>query len=187
MPVKFDRETFVDQCRRALAEDAQELAVREVVERAVSEPAAVEAECGVPNGWRIDVLHNDDDLTILHIVWPPSVDLFPHEHKMWSTVGIFGGTEDNTYFRRSGDSIEVSGYKRGDVGDVLLLGADGIHSVKNPTRQWTAALHVYGGDFFSRPRLQWDPQTGESKPFDVENSRAVLAAADAQARVDGII
>jgi len=187
VPVKFDREAFVDQCRRALAEDAQQLAVRDVVERAVSEPEAVEAEFGVPDGWRIDVLHNDDDLTIMHLVWPPSVDLFPHEHKIWSTIGIYGGTEDNTYFRRTRDSIEVSGHKRGDVGDVLLLGADGIHSVKNPTRQWTAALHVYGGDFFSHPRLQWDPETGESNPFDVENSRAVLAAADAQARLDGII
>jgi hypothetical protein len=53
--VKFDREAFVDECRRALAEDAQQLAVREVVERAVSEPAAVEDEFGVADGWRIDV------------------------------------------------------------------------------------------------------------------------------------
>lgn len=187
MHVGFDREAFVDECRRALGEGAQQLAVREVVERAVSDPASVEGEFGVADGWRIDVLHNDGDLTILHFVWPPGVDLFPHEHRMWSTVGIYGGIEDNMYFRRTGDSIEVSGHKRGDVGDVLLLGVDGIHSVKNPTRQWTAALHVYGGDFFSQPRLQWDLETGESKPFDVQNARSVLAAADAQARVDGIV
>lgn len=185
--MKFDRETFVDECRRALAEDTQQLAVREVVERAVSDPASVENDFGVADGWRIDVLYNDDDLTIMHFVWPPSVDLFPHEHKMWSTVGIYGGVEDNTYYRRSGRSIETSGRKRGEVGEVLLLGADGIHSVQNPTRQWTAAIHVYGGDFFSHPRLQWDPGTGEPKPFDVANARVVLAAADAQARVAGII
>ena len=187
VPVKFDREAFVAECRRALAEDAQQLAVREVVERAISEPAAVESEFGIPDGWRIDVLYNDEELTVMHFVWPPSVDLFPHEHKMWSTVGIYGGTEDNTYYRRAGPSIEVSGHKRGEVGDVLLLGADGIHSVQNPTRQWTAALHVYGSDFFSHPRLQWDPETGEANPFDVQNARAVLAAADAQARADGVI
>ena len=121
------------------------------------------------------------------LVWPPLVDLFPHEHKMWSTVGIYGGVEDNTYYRRAGHSIEVNGQKRGEVGDVLLLGADGIHSVRNPTRQWTAAVHVYGGDFFSHPRLQWDPETGEAKPFAVQNARAVLAAADAQARAAGIV
>lgn len=182
----FDREAFVDACRRARAEDRPELAVREVVERAVSDPAAVEDDLGPADGWRIDVLHNDEELTIMHFVWPPSVELFPHEHKMWSTVGIYGGIEENTYFRRTGDSIQVSGHKRGVAGDALVLGAEGIHSVENPTRQWTAALHVYGGDFFSRPRLQWDRETGRAKPFDVQNARAVLAAADARARLDGI-
>jgi hypothetical protein len=121
--MKFDREAFVDECRRALAEDAQQLAVREVVERAVRDPAGVESEFGVADGWRIDVLYNDEDLTIMHFVWPPLVDLFPHEHKMWSTVGIYGGVEDNTHYRRAGHSIEVNGRKRGEVGDVLLLGS----------------------------------------------------------------
>lgn len=181
--LSFDREAFVDECRHALAENNPQLAVRDVVERAVSSPSAVEEEFGAATGWRIEVVHNDEDLTILHFVWPPSVDLFPHEHKMWSTVGIYGGIEENTYFRRAGDTIEVSGHKRGGAGDVLLLGADGIHSVANPTRQWTAALHVYGGDFFSTPRLQWDPETWESRPFDVQNARDVLAAADARARI----
>jgi len=185
--VRFDPQTFVEECRRARAEDAQQLAVREVVERAVSDPAAVEEAMGSADGWRIEVLYNDDDLTIMHFVWPPSVDLFPHEHKMWSTVGIYGGIEDNTYYRRTEDAIEVTGHRRGQVGDVLLLGADGVHSVQNPTRQWTAALHVYGSDFFSHPRLQWDPQTGRAKPFDVQNARGVLASADAQARADGVV
>lgn len=185
--MRFDRENFVEECRRALTEDNPQLAVRDVVARAVSSPAAVEAEFGVADGWRIDVLHNDDDLTILHFVWPPAVDLFPHEHKMWSTIGIYGGSEDNTYYRRAGDGIEVSGHKRGDTGDVLLMGVDGIHSVTNPTRQWTAALHCYGGDFFSHPRSQWDPATGEARPFDLQNARSVLAAADARARLDGIV
>lgn len=185
--MSFDRETFLHDCKLACDEVVPQLAVREIVERAVSEPAAVEKALGAADGWRIDVLYNGDDITVMHFVWPPSVDLFPHEHKMWSTVGIYGGVEDNTYYRKGGSSIEVSGHARAEVGDVLLLGADGIHSVLNPTRQWTAALHVYGGDFFSNPRSQWDPETGEAKPFDIENARAVLAAADAQARLDGII
>lgn len=185
--MKFDREAFVDECKRALSEDAQQLAVREIVERAVGDPAGVESELGVADGWRIDVLYNDEELTIMHFVWPPLVDLFPHEHKMWSTIGIYGGVEDNTYYRRAGQSIEINGHKRGEAGDVLLLGADGIHSVRNPTRQWTGAVHVYGGDFFAHPRSQWDLQTGEVKPFDVQNAGAVLAAADEQARATGTV
>lgn len=183
----FDPQTFVEECRSALAEDAQQLAVRDVVERAVSNPTAVANALGPADGWRIEVLFNDDDLTVMHFIWPPSVDLFPHEHKMWSTIGIYGGIEDNTYFRRTTDSIEATGHRRGEVGDVLLLGVDGIHAVQNPTRQWTAALHVYGGDFFSNPRLQWDPQTGQAKPFDVQNARDVLAAADQRARAEGVV
>ncbi len=185
--LKFDRDMFIDECRRSLDEDEPQLAVRDVVGRAISNPAAVERELGVADAWRVEVLYNDEDLTIMHFVWPPSVDLFPHEHKMWSTVGIYGGIEDNTYYRRAGHSIEASGHRRGDVGDVLLMGVDGIHSVQNPTRQWTAALHVYGSDFFAHPRLQWDPQTGQAKPFDIKNALAVLTVADAQARAQDIV
>ena len=185
--MKFDRDMFIDECRRSLDEDEPQLAVRDVVGRAISDPAAVERELVVADGWRVEVLYNDEDLTIMHFVWPPAVDLFPHEHKMWSTVGIYGGMEDNTYYRRAEHSIEASGYRRGEVGDVLLMGVDGIHSVQNPTRQWTAALHVYGSDFFAHPRLQWDPQTGQAKRFDIKNARAVLATADAQARTQDIV
>ncbi len=185
--MKFDADSFVDDCRAALQESTPQLAVRDVVSRAVSDPASIEEALGTPDGWRIERLHNDDDLTVLHFIWPPTVDLFPHEHKMWSTVGIYGGIEDNTLYRRQGDRIEVSGHKRGEPGEVLMLGVDGVHSVQNPTRQWTAAIHVYGGDFFNRPRLQWDRNTGEPRPFDLANAREALAAAETRARADGII
>ena len=180
--MSFDVEEFVDQCRLALDEAEPQLAVRDVVSRAVAEPAAIEAALGSPDGWRTQPLHNDEQFTVLHFVWPPTLELFPHEHRMWSTVGIYGGVEDNTLYRREGDGVAVSGHKRAEAGDVLLLGADAIHSVENPTRQWTAALHVYGSDFFAHPRLQWDLETGDPEPFSLENSRNLLAATEARFR-----
>jgi predicted metal-dependent enzyme (double-stranded beta helix superfamily) len=183
----FDIDEFVSECRNAAREDAGQLAVREVVERAVSDPAALEKSFGTTTGATIDRLFNDAELTVLHFVWPPGVDLFPHEHKMWSTVGIYGGIEDNTMYRRVGDGVEVAGHRRGSAGDVLMLGVDGIHSVQNPTRQWTAAVHVYGGDFFDMPRLQWDKLTGEPQPFDLANARSELATTEARARRQGWI
>ncbi len=183
----FDVDQFVQDCREALSEATPQLAVRDVVERAVRQPDKIEDALGVADGWRLTPIHNDDDFTILHIVWPPTVDLFPHEHKMWSTVGIYGGVEDNTMYRRVGEGLEVAGHKRGEAGDVLLLGVDGIHSVNNNTRQWTGALHVYGGDFFANPRLQWDKTTFESRPFELANSRTHLIAAEERARDQGII
>lgn len=183
----FDVDAFIAACRDAMHESTPQLAVRDVVERAVSEPAAIEAALGTPTGWCVQVLHNDDEFTVLHFVWPPTLDLFPHEHKMWSAVGIYAGIEDNTFYRPVGRGVEVAGYQRGETGDVLLLGVDGIHSVQNPTRRFTAALHVYGSDFFAHPRLQWDPQTGEPEPFDLANSRRLLAETEARARAVGVI
>jgi hypothetical protein len=39
---------------------------------------------------------------------------------------------------------------------------------------------VYGGDFFAVPRSEWDPETFEERPFDIERARAVYAAANAR-------
>ena len=51
--------------------------------------------------------------------------------------------------------------------DVCLLGDDTVHAVTNPTSEFAAAIHVYGGDFFTQPRSEWDPDTFEERPFDV--------------------
>ncbi|HMK23777.1 MAG TPA: hypothetical protein VK466_15705, partial [Terriglobales bacterium] len=53
--------------------------------------------------------------------------------------------------------------------DAEPLGQHIIHSVTNPIPRLTAALHVYGGDFFAVPRSEWDPETLREKPCDVNN------------------
>lgn len=185
--MKFDLETFVADCRGALQGTEPQLEVRDLVSRAVSDPSAITGALGEPSGWKIQKLFNDDHLTVLHFVWPPTLELFPHEHKMWSTVGIYGGQEANTFYRKQGDRVEVTGHKTGRAKDVMLLGSDAIHSVQNNTRQWTAALHVYGGDFFANPRLQWHKETGEPEPFNIANAKSELAAAENKAHSEGII
>jgi predicted metal-dependent enzyme (double-stranded beta helix superfamily) len=50
------------------------------------------------------------------------------------------------------------------------LGAEVIHSVTNPVRRLTGALHVYGGDFFATPRSEWDPETLLEGVYDVEKN-----------------
>jgi predicted metal-dependent enzyme (double-stranded beta helix superfamily) len=54
--------------------------------------------------------------------------------------------------------------------DTVPLGAAIIHAVTNPLDQITGAIHVYGGDFFATPRSEWDPQTFEEQPYDVEHT-----------------
>ena len=93
------------------------------------------------------MLYNAPDLTVLDVVWPPLISLFPHNHRMWAAIGIYGGREDNTFYRRQGSAIVASGGKELTEGEVLLLGDDAIHAVHNPARAYTGAIHVYGGDF----------------------------------------
>ena len=182
----FDVEAFVADCEAARADPQPALAVKELVERAVATPEAIDAALGTANAGGFRCLHRSDVLTVLQFVWPPEVELFPHDHRMWAANGVYGGREDNAFFRRRDrGGLEPAGGRSLRAGEVALLGAEAIHAVTNPSSSYTAALHVYGGDFFATPRSQWDPATGAEAPFDIDAVRAVLAAADARARRDG--
>jgi predicted metal-dependent enzyme (double-stranded beta helix superfamily) len=179
----FDLDTLVNDCRAALAEPAPPIAVRDVVQRAISEPARVDAALGDPGEGGIRTLHHAADLTILQIVWPPRVELFPHDHRMWATIGVYGGVEENTFYRRGDHGVAVAGGRDLHAGDVLVLGDEAVHSVRNPRRSPTVAIHVYGGDFFAVPRSQFDPETLVESPFDFETVTQLMA--DAVARAHG--
>ena len=130
-------------------------------------------------------LYRSSALTVLQFVWPPAVELFPHDHRMWAAIGIYGGGEDNTFFRRVPNGLVATGGKQLRAGDVSLLGADVIHAVTNPSRAYTAAIHVYGGDYFGTRRSQWDPTTLQEEPFDADAVRRVLEDADRSAHPTG--
>lgn len=182
MGATFEVDEFVAACRSALTERQAPTAVKEVLERALSKPHEIDAALGEPERGGISALHRSEDLTVLWVVWPPHVSLFPHDHRMWAANGIYGGREDNTFYRRQKDGIVRSGGREIEAGDVALLGSDAIHAVANPRSTYTAAIHVYGGDFFATPRSQWDPVTFDEQAFDVENVRRVLADADERAK-----
>jgi len=46
------------------------------------------------------------------------------------------------------------------------MGTDAVHSTYNPLRINNAALHVFAGNPFTTPHLQWDAATLEEAPFD---------------------
>lgn len=182
----FDKDQFVDDCLAAVrAGEGTHRAVKDIVERAVSDPRAIDAVVGDrTQSPMMTIWHRSDELTALHIVWPPDVDLFAHDHNMWAVIGIYGGREDNRFYRRDADGrIAPHSGKTLLARDVVSLGADVVHSVANPTREWTAALHVYGGEFFTTPRTMWDKETYEPIPLDVEFLKANLEAAATRARI----
>jgi predicted metal-dependent enzyme (double-stranded beta helix superfamily) len=162
----FDLDTFLADCVAAGAEEQPRLAVKDLLERAVSEPGAV-AEALPPDRAELVRLHVSPELTVLKVVWAPGMDIRPHNHNTWASIGIYTGGEDNEFFRRAGTGLEPSGDRQLRPKDVCLLGDDTIHKVTNPTTQHTGAIHIYGGDFFAIERSEWTGEPPAERPYDV--------------------
>jgi predicted metal-dependent enzyme (double-stranded beta helix superfamily) len=183
MPIMFGLEQFVADCRAAVAQDGTHRAVREVVARAVSDPAAVLIALGEPSRAGVQKLYHAPDLTILNVVWAPRMTILPHDHRMWAVIGIYTGREDNIYWRRlsseQGSRIEAAGARALSEKDAEPLGQNIIHSVTNPIPRLTGAIHVYGGDFFGTPRSEWDPETLLEQRYDVAKNLRLFEEANA--------
>lgn len=176
----FDLDRFIEDCRTAVAgsgDDAK--AVRETVAKAMSDPAAVLAAVGEPDGAGATALYHAPDLTIINVVWAPMMTIVPHDHRMWAVIGIYSGREDNIFWRRRGDRVEAAGAASLSTGDVCPLGRDVVHSLINPIPRLTGALHVYGGDFFGESRSEWDPEELTERPYDVEKNMRLFKDAEA--------
>ena len=171
-------EDVIARCLGALGEHTPALAVRDVLDELVADPAALDQALGPVELGGITTLHNATDLTILRVAWTPGMALNPHEHRMWAVIGMYGGQEDNAFYRRASGGLEAAGGKELPAGDVLVLGDDIIHSVANSRRDFAVALHVYGGDFFTVDRSEWDFDTYEERPRDFERTRQLFEAAN---------
>jgi len=174
---RVDVEGLVEDLKRAGRGADGQPAVRAVLERAVSEPGALLAGIGEPREAGIHTLYRAPDLTILNVVWAPLMVLLPHNHRMWATIGIYSGREDNILWRPAGPRVGAFGAASLSEKDVFDLPDDAIHSVVNPIPRLTGAIHVYGGDFFAAPRSEWDSDTLRERPFDIEAARRVFREA----------
>ena len=173
-------EDIVARCQGALAEHTPVLAVRDVLEELVADPPALETVFGRVDAGGITTLHHDAELTVLQVAWTPGMALNPHEHRMWAVIGMYGGQEDNAFYRRVPGGLEPSGGRELPAGDVLVLGDDAVHSVANSRREFAVALHVYGGDFFSVDRSEWDFGTYRERPRDLDRTRRLFEEANAR-------
>lgn len=174
----FDKNQFIQDCLVAVAEG--QAAVREVVAEAVSNSSGIVSGLGEPKHAGIFPLHRSPELTVINFAWAPCMSLMPHNHQMFSVVGIYSGREDNVFWRRTGTSIEAAGAQSLGVGDVATLGRTIIHSVLNPIGKMTCAIHVYGGDFFEpdEPRSEWDHETLTERPWDVDRVKSLFREAE---------
>jgi len=182
--MKFDLDQLIADCASAVKDHAPTKAVREVVARAVSDPKSMLDVLGTPTRGGVQRLHVSDQLTVINVIWAPGMMILPHNHNMWAVIGVYGGREDNIFWRRCKDEpnglIEAAGAKSIGPKEVRPLGDDVIHSVSNPTSQFTAAIHVYGGDFFTEERSEWDPQSLEEQPYDINKNMALFERANSK-------
>jgi predicted metal-dependent enzyme (double-stranded beta helix superfamily) len=169
----------VDRLVRANAEHTPVLAARDVLEELVRKQSTLGSAFGLPERGGITPLHQTPELTVLHVAWTPGMRLYPHEHKMWAAIGLYGGQEDNAFYRRTPEGLQPSGGTALTEGNVLLMGDDAIHSVSNPRRDFAVALHVYGGDFFAADgRSEWDPETLAERPRDMQRTARLFEDAN---------
>lgn len=168
---RFDPMKFVQDVKRALAEAEAQRAVEAVLERAVAHPGRVLAGLGEPVEAGIHTIHRGSDVTILNVVWAPKMVLLPHNHNMWASIGIYTGREDNIFWETRNGSASAVGAASISEKEVFGLSADAIHSVTNPIGRLTGAIHIYGGDFFAPGRSEWDAETLQERPWDLEAAR----------------
>jgi predicted metal-dependent enzyme (double-stranded beta helix superfamily) len=172
----FDIDEFVADCTEALAASEPRRAVKEVLERAVSRPDEIARALPAERAELVP-LYASDELSVLKVVWAPGMRFRPHNHLMWAAIGLYGGQEDNAFYRRAGEGIVSSGGRELHTSDVALLGDDTIHAVTNPRRTFTGAIHVYGGDITaSVGRSEWDDDTGAEVPYDFDRTRRYFAS-----------
>jgi predicted metal-dependent enzyme (double-stranded beta helix superfamily) len=98
------------------------------------------------------------DLTILNVVWGVRQWTLPHNHNHRAIIGMYGGGEDNIFWRRLPEDAK---------GRVEAAGAQSLRSVTNPLGKLSMALHVYDGDFMADPRRShWDAEDLTERPYD---------------------
>lgn len=177
----FDLDEFIAALVAARAETNAVGAVKEVLDRALTDASDVAAALPAERA-ELEVLYAADDLTVLKMVWAPSMTIPPHDHRMWAVNGIYAGGEDNAFFRRGPDGgLVPAGGRRIGEAESAMLGRDVIHAVTNPrAHACTGSIHVYGGDFMHQPRSMWDAETLEEGPADGETVRRLFEEANAR-------
>ena len=178
----FDLDQFVADCVEARSESNPVLAVKEVLDRALADAGEIAAALPTTVA-EFCPLYTSSDISIFKFVWGPAMSVPPHDHLMWAVNGIYGGAEDNVFYRRSPEGIVQAGGRRVTTSQSAMFGAEVIHAVTNPSsRACTGSIHIYGGDYLSKARSIWDPETNEERPADGETIRRMFEEARTKAK-----
>ena len=165
----FDTEHFVVECLLASSESEPIPALKDVVSRAVSKSAALNARFPVPMDPDDDgILHRSAELTVTSAIFPRGFTTGIHNHTMPAVIGLWTGSEDNLFYEQTSQGVLLAGSVRIEYGQVLALTTNAIHDVHVPPSSWSGALHVYLGDLIGVNRSEWSVASMDAVPFDGE-------------------
>ncbi|NCG36351.1 MAG: hypothetical protein GWP48_02330 [Actinobacteria bacterium] len=164
-------EELINTCKTALGAESPANAINTAMRDLFADPAALAAQ--VPHfsdeeietsacGFRLGgehVAHHDEHLTILVLDTLPGSIQPPHDHNMNVVIGVFEGAEKQRFWTRTDDGIAPTAGRVLEPGDVMALGARGIHAISAPVGQPARAIHVYLGDIFGAQRSVFNPET----------------------------
>jgi predicted metal-dependent enzyme (double-stranded beta helix superfamily) len=94
----FDLDQFIADLRATLPERSRQ-PLKEVVARAIADPAALIQGIGEPDKAGVQVLYKSPELTVLNLLWAPRQITLPHNHRMSAVIGMYAGREDNMFWR----------------------------------------------------------------------------------------
>jgi predicted metal-dependent enzyme (double-stranded beta helix superfamily) len=164
----FDLDGFVGKLIDASrgANPAQE--VRKLMDAAFADPQAVKA--ATPEFAEDDViLFEDDKVSIWHCRFQPGLHVPPHDHQTPAIIGLYEGTERNSFYEVDGDRLVLKGSKESKPGDVLAIGSEGIHSVEAVGDVPCIGIHVYLSCLTTIERSLFDWESGAAMPFTDDN------------------
>jgi predicted metal-dependent enzyme (double-stranded beta helix superfamily) len=130
-------------------------------------------ECDEAQGMGINILHEEEDATLLveAICWLPGLGVAPHDHQTWGVVVGIDGVEVNVDWKRLDDGakpgyadLEKAQETQVRKGDVVALLPDEIHSVRNDGDTPSMSLHMYGKVLAKIDRSEFDPIAKIQRP-----------------------
>ena len=174
-------EQFVAACQAAVASGSdvpQKVAgllrslVSEPTSLAATVPAFTDDEIETtPHGYRLGgeaVIHQAAELTIMVLDTLPGVVQPAHDHAMIAFIGVFAGCEQQRFWTRTNNGVEVTTGRLLEAGEVIALGDRAIHAISSPEGQSARAVHVYLGDINNVERSVFEPETMAEYPMTSE-------------------
>lgn len=163
---------FIERCKLALQDPDPQASVEAIMQEALGDPALRQDVAARKGLTPADDLYayRTQDLTVLAAALPPGFRAEPHNHNLWSVVGVCDGQEDNEFFEVQDGKLTCTRRETVTGPGILSNPADVIHAIHNPLDTPLIAVHVYGGDLLETPRSTWDRETHEELQFTWEKA-----------------